>query len=69
MRSRPSVPLTATIGAILLVAVILRFSPLPHLRGFTALPLEYFVFLSLAATSYLLIVESAKRPLLRWYQT
>ncbi len=68
LRSRPSVPLTVTIVAILLVAVLLPFSPLAHLLGFTALPLGYFAFLLLAAATYLLIVEFAKRPLLRRYQ-
>ena len=67
-RSRPSLPLTATIAAVLLVAVLLPFSPLAHTLGFTAPPAGYFVFLLLAAGTYLVIVEFAKRPLMRRYQ-
>ncbi len=67
LRSRASVPLTATIAAILLVAILLPFSPLAHPLGFTALPATYFVFLPVAAATYLLIVEFAKRPLMRRY--
>ncbi len=68
LRSRPSRPLTITIGTILLVAILLPFSPLAHPLGFTALPLGFFLFLLLAIGTYLLIVDFAKRPLMRRYQ-
>jgi Mg2+-importing ATPase len=52
---------------VLLVALALPFSPLAQPLGFKALPAGYFVFLPLAAATYLLIVQLAKRPLMRRY--
>lgn len=63
--SRPSTPLMATSLAVVAIGICLPFSPLAHMLGFTPLPLGYFVFLFGAIATYLLLVEAAKRRLLR----
>ena len=63
LRSRPSVPLTATTVAVVAIALILPFTAWGEMLGFTALPWAFFVFLGIAAPTYLLIVEFAKRRL------
>ncbi|HUZ02800.1 MAG TPA: magnesium-translocating P-type ATPase [Thermomicrobiaceae bacterium] len=68
LRSRPSLPLTATILTIIAAAIALPFTPLGRLLGFTALPVGYFLFLIGAVATYLTLVEIAKRPLLRHYR-
>jgi len=64
-RSRPSGPLIATCLAAVAVGILLPFSPLAGVLGFTALPASYFVFLVIATGAYLVLVEFAKRWLLR----
>jgi Mg2+-importing ATPase len=61
LRSRPSAALVATCLAAISVGVFLPFSPLARVLGFTPLPAAFFVFLALATTAYLLLVELAKR--------
>ena len=65
LTSRPSLPLAITTVAIVLVAVILPYSPLASLLGFVPLPGGYFLFLSAATLTYLAMVELAKRLLIR----
>ncbi len=65
LSSRPSGPLTATCLAVVAIGIYLPFSPLAGLLGFTALPATFFVFLAAATATYLLLVEAAKRRLLR----
>jgi P-type Mg2+ transporter len=65
LTSRPSVPLAITTVAIVLVGVILPYSPLATALGFVPLPAAYFLFLSAATLTYLALVEFAKRLLLR----
>jgi len=65
LRSLPSVPLIATCLASVAVGICLPFSPLAGLLGFTPLPMPYFAFLAAATATYLLMVEGAKRLLLR----
>ncbi|HUJ30132.1 MAG TPA: magnesium-translocating P-type ATPase [Candidatus Acidoferrum sp.] len=65
LRSRPSVPLTATCLASVAIGIYLPFSPLAGVLGFTPLPARYFAFLAAATGGYLLLVEAAKRRLLR----
>ncbi|HET9014934.1 MAG TPA: magnesium-translocating P-type ATPase, partial [Thermomicrobiaceae bacterium] len=67
-RSRPSLPLAATILTIIAVAIALPFTPLGPLLGLTALPASYFLFLVVVVATYLGLVEVAKRPLLRRYR-
>ena len=65
LRSRPSGPLIATCLAAVAVGILLPFSPLAGVLGFTAMPASYFVFLAIATGAYLVLVEFAKRWLLR----
>lgn len=63
--SRPSRPLTVTTLLIVLLGMLLPFSPLAPALGFTPLPLLYFLFLVFAIAVYLLLVEIVKRWLMR----
>ena len=65
LESRPSSPLVATCLASIAVGIYLPFSPLAGVLGFTPLPPAYFAFLGAATGAYLLMVEIAKRHLLR----
>ena len=65
LRSRPSGPLLATCLAVVALGLYLPFSPLAGVLGFTPLPAAYFAFLAVATATYLLLVEAAKRHLLR----
>jgi P-type Mg2+ transporter len=64
-RSRPSRALTATTLAIVLIGVLIPYVPVAAKLGFTPLPPIYFVFLAGATLTYLLLVEAAKRFLMR----
>jgi Mg2+-importing ATPase len=63
--SRASWPLTMTALGAVGVAVVLPFSPLAHVLGFTPLPGAYFAFLAVTTCTYLAMIELVKRPLLR----
>jgi Mg2+-importing ATPase len=65
LRSRPSKPLTATVLAVVTIGLVLPFSPLAHILGFTPLPLAFLAFLLLVTISYLVLVEFAKQRLFR----
>lgn len=65
LRSRPSNPLVASCLAVVVMGIYLPFSPLAHVLGFTPLPAGFFAFLAIATGAYLLLVEVAKRRLLR----
>ena len=64
-RSRPSGPLLATCLGVVAIGLYLPFSPLAGVLGFTPLPGAYFAFVAVATGVYLLLVEAAKRRLLR----
>ena len=64
-RSRPSRALTATTLAIVLVGILLPYTPFAAKLGFAPLPPIYFVFLAAATVTYLLLVEIGKRILMR----
>ncbi len=64
-RSRPSAPLMATCLGVVVIGIYLPFSPFAAVLGFTRLPAAYFGFLAAATAIYLLLVEIAKRRLLR----
>lgn len=68
LRSRPSLPLILSVLAAIAVSLVLPFSPLASLLGFVPLPPAYFVFLAVVVSTYLLLVEFAKRPLFRRHQ-
>ncbi|HXU21212.1 MAG TPA: magnesium-translocating P-type ATPase [Verrucomicrobiae bacterium] len=63
LKSRPSTPLTVTTVLIVIIGVLLPYSPLAGLLGFTKLPAAYFTFLAISTVTYLLLVEFAKRLL------
>ena len=63
-RSRPSLPLAITTGLIVLVGILLPFSPLAEVFGFTPLPAMFFLFLGGTVITYLLLVELVKRRLM-----
>jgi Mg2+-importing ATPase len=65
LRSRPSGALTATTLAIVAIGAVLPLTPIAGLLGFTVPPIGYLVFVAGATIAYLLLVEVAKRPLVR----
>lgn len=62
--SRPSLALMLTTGIVISVALLLPYTPLAPLLGFTPLPLEYLLFLALVVFSYLALVEVIKRAVM-----
>jgi Mg2+-importing ATPase len=64
-KERPSLPLTATALAVVAIGVALPFTPLAPLLGMVSLPPVFFLFLAVATTTYLALVEWAKRGLMR----
>jgi Mg2+-importing ATPase len=65
LRSRPSLPLTITTLLVVVIGIVLPFSPLNRALGFTPLPALYFLFLLGMTVTYLLLVEAVKRRLMR----
>jgi Mg2+-importing ATPase len=64
-QSRPSRALTATTLVIVLVGMVLPFTPLAGALGFVPLPPLYFLFLLVATITYLALVQVAKHLILR----
>ncbi len=62
--SLPSRPLATTTVLVVVIGVLLPFSPLAQPLGFVPLPGRYFVFLTVATLTYLCLVEVAKRWLM-----
>jgi Mg2+-importing ATPase len=62
-RSQPSPALAASTIGVVILGMVIPFLPIGHFLGFTSLPKFYFVFLAVAATTYLVLVEFAKRRL------
>lgn len=65
LRSRPSRALTLAAIAVVGVGLLLPFTPLAAWLGFVPLPAAYFLYLVPATLTYLVLVEIAKRRLLR----
>ena len=65
LRSRPSLPLTATVLLIVACGMLLPYTPLAAPLGFIPLPALYFLFLAGMIVAYLLLVEVVKRWLMR----
>jgi Mg2+-importing ATPase len=66
LRSRPSLPLTMTVLLVVLVGILLPYTPpLAGPLGFTPLPGMFFLFLVGVTSTYLLLVELVKRRLMR----
>lgn len=64
-RSRPSIPLAATTVAVVAAGIVIPYTSLGKVLGFTPLPLAFFLFLGGATSTYLLLVEIVKRKLMR----
>ncbi len=62
-RSKASLPLTLTALGVVLVGVVLPFTPLASILGFVPLPALYFAFLGVATLTYLALVELVKQRL------
>ncbi|WP_442008396.1 magnesium-translocating P-type ATPase [Mycobacterium sp. 2YAF39] len=60
-RSRPSGILTLATITVIVVGVVLTFSPLAAALGFTALPWLFFTALGLMAVAYLVLIELTKK--------
>jgi Mg2+-importing ATPase len=64
-RSRPSRALAVTTTLVVIVALLIPFTPLAATLGFVRLPALYFVFLAVMTATYLAFVELVKRRLVR----
>jgi len=65
LRSRPSQGLVLTTLLIVAIGIAIPYTPLAKDLGFTPMPAIYFAFLGVATLTYLLLVEAAKRKLMR----
>ena len=63
--NRPSLPLAATTILIVIVGLLLPFSPLAGRLGFVPLPVAFFLFLAGVVLIYLILVEMVKARLVR----
>ena len=61
LRSRPSGLLIASVLTVVAIGVAIPFMPLAAELGFVPLPPMFFLFLLVAATTYLFLVQIAKR--------
>jgi P-type Mg2+ transporter len=65
LRSRPSRPLTITVILVVLLGLIIPYTPLAGPLKFVPLPSLYYLFLAIMIIAYLLLVEVVKRRLMR----
>ncbi len=65
LRSRPSAALTATTLSVVVAGFIIPLTPVGTLLGFTSFPVSYLLFLVGVTSTYLFLVELAKRRLMR----
>lgn len=65
LHSRPSRPLTATIIGVAMIGLVLPVTPLAGPLGFTPLPWQFYFVLAAMTITYLILVEIAKRRLMR----
>lgn len=65
LRSRPSLPLSLTTAAVALSALIIPYTPIAPLLGFTPLPVAYIGYVVGATLTYLALVEVVKRLIVR----
>jgi P-type Mg2+ transporter len=64
-QSRPSLALTATTIAVVMAGIVIPFTSIGKVLGFSPLPLAFFLFLAGATGTYLVLVEIVKRKLMR----
>jgi P-type Mg2+ transporter len=60
LRSRPSRPLLATTLAVVLVGLLIPYSPAASWLGFTALPVDFLGILAGMVVTYLALAEMGK---------
>jgi P-type Mg2+ transporter len=64
LRSRPSTPLAVTTVLMVIAGILIPYSPVAGMLGFTSLPGPFFLFLALSTVTYLVLVQLGKRMLL-----
>jgi Mg2+-importing ATPase len=64
LRSRPSGALATTTILVVVLGVVLPFTPLAHPLGFAPLPPSYLGVVAVATGTYLMFVELVKRRLM-----
>lgn len=68
-KNKPSLPLMITVFSVLTFSILLPFSPLASYLRFVPLPFSFFIFLIVATTCYLYLVEVIKNKLMsQWLQ-
>lgn len=65
LRSRPSLPLTLTVATVVLIGMVIPYTPLAEVMGFVALPPIYFLIMAIYIATYLLQVEVVKQRLFK----
>ncbi|MGA7556226.1 MAG: cation transporting ATPase C-terminal domain-containing protein, partial [Candidatus Acidiferrales bacterium] len=65
LKSRPSLPLAGTTILMVIIGILLPYSPLAEILGLTRLPAPFFTFLAISTLTYLFLVEFAKGLLFR----
>jgi Mg2+-importing ATPase len=65
LQSRASTPLILTTILVCVIGVFLPYSPLAHLFGFTPLPGQYWLYLSVILVTYLALTQVIKSWLVR----
>lgn len=63
-KSRPSLWLTVTTLLVVLIGVLLPYSPLASALGFVPLPAAYLAFVAVATVTYIALVEAVKQRLM-----
>ena len=64
-RSRPSLPMLFVPTGAAAIGIVLPFTPLSHVLGFTPLPLKFFLVLAVLIVVYMALVDLAKIPFYR----
>ena len=62
--NKPSLPLVVTTLTVVLIGVLLPYTPAATRLGLKPLPLTYFVFLGLVVGTYLVLVEIVKEKVM-----
>jgi Mg2+-importing ATPase len=65
LRSRPSAALSVTTLSVVVAGFVIPLTPVGELLGFTTFPASYLLFLLGVTSTYLFLVELAKRRLMR----
>ena len=61
-RSRPSLPMLFVPTGAAAIGIVLPFTPLSHVLGFTPLPLKFFLVLAVLIVVYMALVDLGKIP-------